>query len=151
FVRHTRNSRSDLVSAGDSALASATANGQSEIGAFAVSGDGRWVAFSSDADNLIANDANAVRDVFVRDLLFQTNVLISIATNGASGDGPSTEAAISSNGRFVAFTSLADNLVAGDTNGRRDVFVRDLQSGTTVLASVDFNGVAPGNRESYSP
>jgi Tol biopolymer transport system component len=151
FVRHTRNSRFDLISARDATLASATANGQSGIGAFAASGDGRWVAFSSDADNLIANDTNAVRDVFVRDLLYQTNVLVSVATNGASGDGPSTEAAISSNGRFVAFTSRADNLVAGDFNGRQNVFVRDLQSGTTVLASIDPNGSAQGNRESYSP
>jgi hypothetical protein len=151
FVRHTRNSRFDLISARASTLASATANGQSAIGAFAVSGDGRWVAFSSDADNLIANDTNAVRDVFVHDLVNQTNVLVSVATNGASGDGPSTEAAISSNGRFVAFTSLADNLVAGDSNGRQGVFVRNLQSGTTVLASIDFSGVASGNRESYSP
>jgi Tol biopolymer transport system component len=151
FVRHARNSRFDLISVRDPALASVTANGQSAIDASALSGDGRWVAFSSDADNLIANDTNALRDVFVRDLLYPTNVLVSVATNGAGGDGPSTEAAISSNGRFVAFTSLADNLVAGDSNGVRDVFVRDLQSGTTALASIGFNGAGPGNHESYSP
>src|SRR5258706_3890406 len=58
---------------------------------------------------------------------------------------------MSGNGRYVAFTSTADNLVAGDTNKARDVYVRDLQTGTTTLVSVNQAGTGPGNRESYSP
>jgi Tol biopolymer transport system component len=151
FVRDITTNFFDLISARDPGLPSATGNGQSGISPFAVSGDGRWVAFSSEADNLIANDPNAFRDVFVRDLLFQTNFLVSFNTNGASGEGPSTEASISSNGRFVAFTSLADDLVPLESNHRQDVFVRDLQAGTTRLASINFAGTGSGNHESYSP
>ena len=68
----------------------------------------------------MANDTNGCRDVFVRDQIAGMNVLVSVSTNGnASGDGISTDPVISGDGRYVAFTSGADNLVAGDTNSRR--------------------------------
>ena len=89
--------------------------------ACSVSTDGRYVAFASEANNLVTGDTNGFRDIFVRDLLLGTNLLASVATNGAGADNLSTEPAISGNGRYVAFTSSADNLVAGDANKARDV------------------------------
>ena len=105
--------------------------------ACSVSTDGRYVAFASEANNLVAGDTNGCRDIFVCDLLLGTNILVSVATNGAGADNLSTEPAISGNGRYVAFTSSADNLVTGDTNKARDVVVRDLQAGTNILVSVN--------------
>jgi Tol biopolymer transport system component len=116
-----------------------------------VSADGRYIAFASDARNLTPNDTNGCPDIFVRDLLLSTNVLVNAGTNGVAADGSSSEPAISRDGRFVAFTSSADNLVAGDANRVSDVFVRDLQAGTTALVSVNTAGTGPGNGSSYSP
>jgi Tol biopolymer transport system component len=99
----------------------------------------------------VPNDTNGCQDVFVRDMLYGTNLLVSVATNGGSADFSSSDPAISGDGRYVAFTSSADNLVPGDNNKAQDVFVRDLQSGTTVLVSVSSGGSGPGNGASYSP
>lgn len=100
----------------------------------------------------MANDTNGCRDVFVRDLVGGTNILVSVNTNGnASGDGISFDPAISADGRYVAFTSSADNLVSSDNNRAQDVFIRDLQAGTTALVSVSTDGVSPGNDDSFSP
>jgi hypothetical protein len=87
----------------------------------------------------------------VRALVPGTNALVSVNTNGVSGDYLSTDPAISGDGRYVAFTSSADDLVPGDANDAQDVFVRDLQTGTTTLVSVSTNGVNPGNGDSFSP
>ena len=152
FVRNVTTGTTDLVSASNPSLSSQTPDGISGLTSFSISSNGRFVAFYSDADNLVANDTNSCRDVFVHDLVGGTNILVSVNTNGnASGDGISFDPAISADGRYVAFTSLADNLVAGDTNRALDVFVRDLQAGTTTLVSVSMNGVDPGDRDSYLP
>jgi Tol biopolymer transport system component len=87
----------------------------------------------------------------VRDVRFGTNVLVSVSANGASADGDSSEPAISGNGRYVAFTSWADNLVSADSNRTSDVFLRDVLLGTTTLVSVNTSGTASGNNASYSP
>jgi Tol biopolymer transport system component len=87
----------------------------------------------------------------VRDLISGTTILASVATNGGPADGICSEPAISGNGRFVAFTSGADNLVPGDTNRTSDIFVRDLQAGTTTLVSTNATGSGPGNNLSESP
>ncbi|MCU1427473.1 MAG: domain protein beta Propeller, partial [Actinomycetia bacterium] len=102
----------------------------------ALSGNGRYVAFRSDATNLVAGDTNGVGDVFVRDLRRNTTTLVSVGRHRAPADGASSEPAISRNGQFVAFTSEATNLVRNDTNGVADVFVRDLQTGRTERVSV---------------
>ena len=95
--------------------------------------------------------ANRFGDVFVRDLIAGTNILVSVNTNGsASGDGLSTDPAISSNGQYVVFTSSADNLVPGGTN-EQNVYIRDWQAGTTALVSVSTDGVDPGNGDSFLP
>ena len=102
-----------------------------------VSGDGRYVAFTSYANNLSGEDVDATYDVFVRDL--QTNVLTlaSRATGaaGAAGTDGSSDASISADGRYVAFSSVADNLSAEDDNLSTNVFVRDLQANTTTLVT----------------
>ncbi len=102
----------------------------------AVSDDGRYALFESDATDLVANDTNGLTDVFLRDVWSNTTVLVSVRTNGFSGNGASRGSTMTPTGRYVAFTSTATNLVANDTNGIADVFVRDLQTGITVLASV---------------
>jgi Tol biopolymer transport system component len=101
-----------------------------------VSGSGRFVAFSSDASNLVAGDRNAHRDVFELDRSTGTVTLVSVASDGAEGDADSGGPSISSDGRFVAFQSFATTLAAADTNGVRDVFVHDLPNRTTGRASV---------------
>ncbi len=152
FVRDLTPDTVELISSRNPNLPSRTPAGPSILSTLSVSANGRNVAFASEADNLVANDTNGCRDVFVRDLLTASNLLVSIATNGVTaGDGVSTDSAISADGRYVAFTSSADNLVAGDTNKTQDVFVRDLQAGTTMLVSVSTNGIDPGDGPSSSP
>ena len=103
----------------------------------AISGDGRRVAFDSAATNLSADDGDAVRDVFVRDLATARTMLVSRASGpaGPAGDGDSTVPDISRSGRFIAFASLADNLSAEDDDTVLNVFLRDLAAGTTSLVS----------------
>ncbi|MAW60577.1 MAG: calcium-binding protein, partial [Planctomycetes bacterium] len=97
-----------------------------------LSADGMIVAFQSSAPNLVAGDTNGTRDIFVRDRQAGTTVRVSVSSTGGEANDHSQEAAVSADGRFIAFTSLASNLVAGDTNGHRDVFVHDRQTGMTV-------------------
>jgi Tol biopolymer transport system component len=104
-------------------------NGGSQANGFSfqpvISGDGRYVAFDSDATNLVPGDTNAASDVFVRDRQAGSTIRVSVASDGAQASGASFQPAISSDGRYVAFYSEAANLVVGDTNGVDDVFVRD--------------------------
>lgn len=151
FVRNLTSGTTELISAHDPALPSATANGPSTLSSSSLSSDGRFIAFCSESDDLVPNDGNGVRDVFVRDLSGGTTTLVSADTNGVCGDGASTDSSISGDGRYVAFTSLAASLAPGDNNKYQDVFVRDLQSGTTLLVSMNTNGTASGNAASYSP
>ena len=109
--------------------------------AASLSWDGRWLAFESEATNLVAQDTNAQADVFVRDLLLGTNRIVSLAHDGAQGDGPSMVPWLAGHGRFVAFTSAATNLVPGDGNACDDVFVRDLLAGGVERVSLGANGV----------
>ncbi len=106
----------------------------------AVSDDGRYVAFESDASNLVSGDTNGKTDVFVRDRFDGTTERVSIGAGATQGDGLSAEPSISGDGRYVAFESAATNLVVGDTNDLRDVFVRDREAGTTERVSVSTDG-----------
>lgn len=125
----------------------------------AVSADGRYVAFYSDSDNLVSSDGNAMRDVFVRDLVDQTTVRISISSAGAESNGASSRPAISSDGRYVAFRSTGTNLVSGDTNAFEDVFVHDrdpdgngtFDEGNGITALISPGIGAPGDGDSSSP
>ncbi|UQN10823.1 NPCBM/NEW2 domain-containing protein [Deinococcus sp. QL22] len=106
-----------------------------------ISADGRWVAFNSFASNLIPNDTNGATDVFVRDLQAGTTTRVSLTNDGAQSTGFSDKPVISSDGRWVAFNSDANNFVPGDTNGATDVFVRDLQMSTTTRINVKRDGL----------
>src|SRR5215213_2743185 len=115
-----------------------------------ISADGRYVAFFSAATNLVSGDTNGMNDIFVRDLQNGTTLRASVSSTGAQGNNFSSGPAISADGRYVAFYSYASNLVSGDTNGRVDIFVRDLQSGVTTRASVDSSGLQ-SNNDSFNP
>ena len=117
----------------------------------AISADGQLVAFESLADNLAgAGDNNSSRDVFVHDRTTGNTRRMSVDSNGMEGNGASAEPSISADGRLVAFSSTATNLVANDGNQCSDVFVRDRSAGTTVRVSVDAAGVE-GDKPSVSP
>jgi Tol biopolymer transport system component len=115
-----------------------------------ISADGRFVAFVSLASNLAPGDTNRRDDVFVRDLRNRTTERVSVSSEGKRANGFSEHPSISADGRFVAFASAATNLVAHDTNGTKDVFVRDRRKGATELVSVSSAG-RRGNRTSWSP
>src|SRR5689334_4894228 len=150
FVRDRQAGTTERVSVGPHG---AQAEG-GEIGSVhpSISADGRYVAFESDATNLVPGDTNGHEDVFVRDRQAGTTERVSVGQGGAQANGDSGFAglAISGDGRFVAFASDASNLVKGDTNGATDVFVHDRQAGTTERVSVGQGGVQAGNR-SVSP
>jgi Tol biopolymer transport system component len=101
-----------------------------------ISPDGGYVTFNSGATNLVAGDTNGVFDVFVRDRAAGTTQRASVAGRATQANNSSFGGVISANGRYVAFTSNASNLVKGDTNGLQDVYVRDLQARTTERVSV---------------
>jgi Tol biopolymer transport system component len=115
-----------------------------------ISSDGRFVAFQSDATNLVTGDTNGATDIFVHDRHTATTELVSVSSNGDLGNGRSEWPCISADGRFVAFQSDATNLVTGDTNGATDIFVHDRQSGATELVSVSSSG-GLGNNNSFLP
>jgi len=126
---------------------------ESDGGSFttSISGGGRWVAFVSDATNLVAGDTNALRDIFVRDRTLGTTVRVSVSSSGAEAlHGRCDSASMAGNGRYIAFYSLADTLVPGDTNRKGDLFVHDLQTATTELVSVNLSGTV-GNDDSLHP
>lgn len=113
--------------------------------------DGRYVAFWSWADDLVPGDTNGCPDVFVRDMLAGTNILVSINTNGAPARRAAYEPSISGNGRRVAFTYKGNDMSELDANDFRDVYVRDLDEGTTSLVSLTAQGGTPATANSENP
>jgi Tol biopolymer transport system component len=119
-----------------------------------ISADGRYVAFHSGATNLSAEDNDTFVDVFVRDTLENSTLYASRASGaaGAAGNGGSDEAALSADGRYVAFTSSADSLSSEDNNVANNVFVRDVQQSTTTYVSrASGASGAPGDSDSADP
>ncbi|MBK7643850.1 MAG: PD40 domain-containing protein [Planctomycetes bacterium] len=128
-------------------LASVTAGGHQGSDAShypAVSADGRFVVFASDAANLVSGDTNGAGDIFVKDMNEGGVVCVSRNAAGGPAQGESYAASISGAGARVAFASEAADLVVGDTNGQPDVFVRDLIAGTTTRASAGAAGEGDG-------
>ena len=114
-----------------------------------VSSTGRYVAFQSEATNLVAGDTNVAKDIFVYDRTLNTIERVSVSSDEAEGDGISEYPNISADGNYVVFSSSSTNLVAGDANGIQDVFLRDIALGTTTRISVDSDEVE-GDTDSYS-
>ncbi|MCX5264812.1 hypothetical protein [Streptomyces sp. NBC_00199] len=115
-----------------------------------ISADGRYVAFASLARDLVSGDTNRMDDVFVRDRQTGAVTRISVDSAGGQANNASRNPSISADGRYVAFESVATNLVAGDTNRYRDVFVHDLQTGETTRVSVGRDG-EQSDSESFHP
>lgn len=102
-----------------------------------LSGDGRFVVFTSRASDLVPGDGNGLTDVFVKDVRTGEVERVSVDVEGGDADGPSGAPRISADGRYVVFESTASDLVEGDTDGQVDVFLRDRTAGTTVRLSDD--------------
>jgi Tol biopolymer transport system component len=142
FLWNSATATNALISVHNPLAVFQSGNLASSLGPLSISGNGQLVAFASFASDLVTNDFNGFADVFVHDLLTNSNILVSVGLNGNSGQGgPSYNPTISADGRYVVFLSGATNLVAGDINGAIDVFRRDLQTGTTALVSVNSGGV----------
>lgn len=144
----TKAQKPTLVSIQHSDVSSGTSTSEDPV----VSADGRYVAFQSYSFNLSLIDTNSRYDIFVRDLQTGTTTLASVNVAGtASANGDSRRPVISADGRYLAFESTATNLVTNDTNTWTDIFLRDLQTGTTTLISVNSSGTGSGNLESSTP
>ncbi len=145
FVRDIANQTTSRVSLSND-------GGQSEGASTSpsMSWDGRYVAFASADDQLAAPASQNATDVYVRDLVDGTTQRVSVSSAGEPADSDSSQPALSRGGGHVVFTSVADNLVPGDTNDRTDVFLRDLSAGTTTRASVSSDG-AQSRSHSHSP
>ena len=116
----------------------------------AISADGRYVIFESEAANLVGGDTNSALDVFLHDRQTASTTRISVGTGGTQATGASGMAAITGSGRYVAYYSVAPNLVAGDSNNAADVFLFDGETATTSRVSVAPAGAEP-NGSSYAP
>ena len=141
------NSASDVFvhdrQTGETSCVSVDSNGnQGNVGSgtSSISLDGRFVAFDSGASSLVSGDTNSVSDVFVHDRQACETIRVSVDSSGNEGNGSSYFPSISSDGHFVVFVSSSNNLVHGDTNGKSDVFLHDLQTGVTNRISVDSSG-----------
>lgn len=124
------------------------ANGAS--GQAVLSADGRLVAFTSHATDLTPDDENGMADIFVHDRLAGLTMRVSVSTAGEAANWPSSHPALTPDGRYIAFQSSASNLAAGDENYAEDIFLHDLQAGTTTLISVAASG-EQGDGPSTSP
>jgi hypothetical protein len=111
---------------------------------------GRFTVFQSNNDYLVPDDENHRVDIVLKDNELATIALVSTDSDGRQGNGDSLEPSVSDDGRFVAFRSIATNLVPGDTNRLADIFVKDMKTGRTTLVSVDPSG-NPANGSSSLP
>ncbi len=126
---------------------SSGAQADSHSDSASLSADGQVVIFESFADNLVGGDTNGL-DIFVHDRGTGITERVNVDSSGAQADGASFLSSLSADGHVVAFTSYAENLVAGDTNGSTDIFVHDRGTGITERVSVDSSG-AQANDASF--
>jgi Tol biopolymer transport system component len=144
FVKDRQTGQTTRVST-DSAGRQGSYTSDADVGVGAsnpsISGDGRYVAFRSRFNNLVPGDTNGYGDIFVKDLQTNQTRLVSTDSAGNPSNGTSYDPVISSNGRYVAFASAASNLVENDVLGAPDVFLKDLQTGTTTRVSVNSQGM----------
>jgi len=145
FVRDRQSATTELVSVASNGVQSDT----DTYGYLAISADGRYVAFTSAATNLVPGDTNGTWDVYVRDRQNGTTEVVDVTTGGRPGNAGAFQQSISPDGRYVAFFSPSTNLVAGDTNAAPDVFLRDRQTGATELVSLASSGAQGDDRCEY--
>lgn len=144
--------QTELISVRDPAVPVATPNGPSSLELAAVSATGRFIAFTSYADNL-GDGASRMGRLWVRDTQLGTNLLVSVTPGGQPTSSTETfrNVQLSADGRWVSFATGDSNLVTGDANGQEDVFLRDLQLGTTRLVSRLPSGGGPPTARSHGP
>lgn len=135
FLRDTLLGITTRISIDDNGIQGNTLSNSASI-----SDDGRYVSFASTATNLVSGDTNAASDIFVRDLLLGTTTRVSTDANGVQGDNISSASNISADGKFVSFYSNSTNLVSDDTNSAGDIFIKNIESGEIVRASIDNTG-----------
>jgi Tol biopolymer transport system component len=132
----------DLVNGSTGRVSVSDVQGNGASSDPSISADGRFVAFHSDASNLVSGDTNSRTDIFVRDRSANTTERVSLDSSGTQGNDSSLDPSISGDGRFVAFYSRATNLVAGDSNADWDIFLRDRNpSGFTSVCHPGVSGV----------
>ncbi|NDJ86391.1 MAG: hypothetical protein GYB66_10925 [Chloroflexi bacterium] len=137
FLRDLQTGTTELISFSTDGLAAGNMRSQNPD----VSYNGRYVAYASDATNLVANDTNASSDIFLRDRDTGVTHLVSVSSTGEQGNAASFgKPGISTDGRLIIFTSLATNLVPGDSNATQDLFLHDHQNGDTLRLSVTHIG-----------
>jgi Tol biopolymer transport system component len=145
FVHDRQSGQTTRVS-----ISSGGAQSNGESSSASISADGRYVAFTSFASNLVTGDTNDVEDIFVFDRQLGQLSRVSVNSSQVQGEDSSFSPSISGNGRYVAFRSQSANLVPGDTNNQTDIFVRDQQTGVTTRVSESNAGIQ-SNGESSSP
>ena len=144
FLYDRTSKKTERVSVADGG---GQANGPSEFFAY-LTADARYVVFRSAASNLVPHDTNGRADVFMLDRQTRKVERLSVSSAGAQANGDSVYPTVSADGRYIAFHSDATNLVAGDTNGKNDVFVRDRTARTTTRVSL---GAARGAAQQHQP
>jgi len=150
FVRDRSSGTTNRVSVSTGgAQAAPTSDPWGGSTAGGISASGRYVVFQSDAANLVPGDTNRAEDVFLHDQASGVTTRVSVGKSGRQANGPSAFAAISADGRYVAFESMASNLVRGDTNKLGDVFVRELATGKTTRVSLNSRGAQARCKVSY--
>ncbi|MCB2187321.1 MAG: VCBS repeat-containing protein [Deltaproteobacteria bacterium] len=126
-------------------VSSAGIPGNLNSGFAAISDDGRYVVFESDADNLVTDDTNAERDIFLRDISAGTTVRVSLNTTGGDPNGSSMASNLTGNGRYVTFYSQATNLAGSVTLPFFHAYRYDTQTRTTTLLDQSTAGVTANN------
>ncbi len=139
FVRDMLSGVTECISVSASGL---PAGGCNKVD---LSADGRWIVFSSTANNIVAGDANNELNVFVRDRASGVTRLVDVTLAGAAASQTWSASAISGDGRFVIFNSASSQLVAGDTNGQTEPFCADLLSGAIERIAISSGGVEANN------
>jgi hypothetical protein len=151
FVLMPNVSNAQITSVKPISVSSDEVLGDGDSISISMTPDGRYVVFYSDSTNLVANDTNGVGDLFLRDTTLGTTTRISVNTLGQQGDNASALGSITSDGKYIFFDSYATNLVADDTNGEKDIFLRDTTLGTTTRINVNALGQqADGESTVYS-
>lgn len=143
--RQTRQiERVSVTSAGAESLVGACCSEYAVV----ISGDGRFVAFSSFSNDLVPDDTNGFQDIFLHDRQTGNTTMVSVDSSGNLANGGAYYPSISANGRYIAFQSTATNLVSDDTNGLQDIFVHDSKTGETVRMSLTHDG-QQSNHDSF--